>query len=507
MTTENTAMSTTRTEVLSAVGGQYFLPTQFLVPIALASTMLLLGVAWDIYSRGVDWVMLALVSMAVTISLFAWWRVMNYLRPLTALEHIADEMAKGNFRLRILGVPETKLGALCWRINDVQDQLETYFREVDTSFRLYSNGEFYRNAKPAGLHGKFVSGLESLNVSLGMMKEQTLSLMRDHLVGMSHQLNTAALHNDLNSSQSDLLKIVAEMGITCDMANANNHDAESAMNVVQEVVAHIGNIDERIAVTYDAVNQLAEKSHEINAAVTIITSIAEQTNLLALNAAIEAARAGPIGSGFAVVADEVRKLAERSKNSSKDIRDIVQSLARQAAQAMAQTTETRSLAVKSKDYVESLSGSFRQVMEASHSTHTASSHAKELAFASLIKLDHVVFKQNTYAVVGAITGEQRDRCISSISKTHKECRLGQWLHGESGQLFGTTPEFLAMEAPHRAVHEGAQQVLEKMRNDDWKTNPAIQDEIIASLREVETASQVVMGLLQAMVGKSSRPST
>jgi methyl-accepting chemotaxis protein len=492
-------MSPPPVEVLSASDGHYFLPTQFLVPIVLASLMLIMAVGWDIYSRGIDWIMLTMVFVAVAISLFAWWRVMNYLRPLSAMEHIAAEMAAGNFRLRILGVPHTKLGALCWRINDVQDQLETYFREVDTSFRLYSNGEFYRNAKPAGLHGKFVSGLESLNTSLNMMKEQTLSLMRDHLIGMSHQLNTAALHNDLNSSQADLLKIVSEMGITCDMANSSNRNAESAMHVVGEVVAHIGNIDDRITVTYDAVKHLAEKSNEINAAVTIITSIAEQTNLLALNAAIEAARAGPVGSGFAVVADEVRKLAERSKNSSKIIRDIVHALGTQATQAIAQTTETRCLAMKSRDYIESLSGSFRQVIDASHSTHAASSHAKELAFASLIKLDHVVFKQNTYAVVGTITGEQRERCVSSISKTHKECRLGQWLHGESEKIFGQTPEFLALEAPHKVVHEGAQKVLAKLLNDDWKTTPVIQAEIIATLQEVESASQVVMSLLQRMV--------
>jgi methyl-accepting chemotaxis protein len=122
--------------------------------------------------------------------------------------------------------------------------------------------------------------------------------------------------------------------------NASDSAAQVAGNacegqkIVTKAVLEMQKVAEIVRTSAVIVGSLGTKSEKISEIVNVINDIADQTNLLALNAAIEAARAGEQGRGFAVVADEVRRLAERTVNSTKQIRDMVGEIQSETMQAV-----------------------------------------------------------------------------------------------------------------------------------------------------------------------------
>jgi methyl-accepting chemotaxis protein len=104
--------------------------------------------------------------------------------------------------------------------------------------------------------------------------------------------------------------------------NAAN-TARSGVNIVEETIRGMQAIKEKVGLSSIKLQEMGERSNQINSIIETIDDIASQTNMLALNAAIEAARAGESGKGFAVVADEVRKLAERSSTATKEIASLI----------------------------------------------------------------------------------------------------------------------------------------------------------------------------------------
>ncbi|MEC1262347.1 methyl-accepting chemotaxis protein [Bacillus swezeyi] len=97
--------------------------------------------------------------------------------------------------------------------------------------------------------------------------------------------------------------------------------------------------------------QLEDKTKNIEDVVTAISAISDQTNLLALNASIEAARAGESGRGFAVVAEEVRKLAEQSAASSQHISETVKQIQLETKEAVSAMTEASKMNEEQNDMI------------------------------------------------------------------------------------------------------------------------------------------------------------
>lgn len=128
--------------------------------------------------------------------------------------------------------------------------------------------------------------------------------------------NTNDLTDRLYSEGNNLIGITEE-------TVKKSHEGKYA---IEEMVETIKSLENENKNNTESINELARRFNQVNEVVKLINNIASQTNLLALNAAIEAARAGEQGKGFAVVSGEIKKLAEMTKQSTKDISNLIGSI-------------------------------------------------------------------------------------------------------------------------------------------------------------------------------------
>ncbi|MCT2347677.1 methyl-accepting chemotaxis protein, partial [Niallia taxi] len=147
--------------------------------------------------------------------------------------------------------------------------------------------------------------------------------------------------NDMAATMAEGAKgieLIASSSLSVADYSVRVNDAANVGNkVIQDTLDELKDLNTTVTETVSIMENLGERTNRIGAISEVITNIAEQTNLLALNATIEAARAGDHGKGFAVVATEVRKLAENSKESAKEIADLIQAVKHDTETAVTST--------------------------------------------------------------------------------------------------------------------------------------------------------------------------
>ena len=143
---------------------------------AAALALLLLGGA-ALQSWQTGWQLLPLLwLLPCLLCLGLWTRSLRRdRRYLLQIQHIAQEVAHGQFSSRITNIPaHGTFHALCWDLNDMLDQLEACFREQATALQSASVGQYYRLAQPGGLRGVFTESLKRANMSLQTIEQKAL---------------------------------------------------------------------------------------------------------------------------------------------------------------------------------------------------------------------------------------------------------------------------------------------------------------------------------------------
>ncbi len=295
----------------------------------------------------------------------------------------------------------------------------------------------------------------------------TVSKLRDEV--RLHQKNYADLM-DLFGYENENLKF-ALLDLQKNISNSTTRAKESlessksveenfkkAFGDIGVILHRLDDLLERSHNVANVIKGLSKKAIEIEKSVELINEVVMQIKILSLNASVEAASAGEAGKGFAVVATEVKNLANKTSSVATQIKNAVK--------AIQQSTQDTDQEFRQID--DNIQNIHQNTVNFSSEIHALNDLTKysmselnvlgDTVFMSLAKLDHVLWKVNTY-----ISAHQAKPAFDFVD--HHNCRLGKWYYeGNGNRYFSHTSGYKELEAPHAKVHNGTHKVFELIQH-------------------------------------------
>lgn len=300
------------------------------------------------------------------------------------------------------------------------------------------------------------------------------------------------LKKGLTNIQSNLAETVTVNGQNIDTCRQIETNCSQLSTDSDDIRSDTDNFSQSVSELRHLIERTNQHVSGISRLSLAIEKISNQTNLLALNATIEASRAGDAGKGFAVVANEVKSLAGSVREAAASISTTACEVLEASAQAADRIREMDS---RSNELREKTSELARRIHETNQMNAVATdrvSSANDRVFMSLAKLDHVVWKVNTYLSV--VEGEP-----NLVFVDCRNCRLGKWYHeGDGKQSFSHTKSYQALEVPHAKVHNATKKVLELVQG-ELEISTETEIEITQALKEMEDGSDGVFSCLDDML--------
>ena len=300
------------------------------------------------------------------------------------------------------------------------------------------------------------------------------------------------LRSDLANVQQGLASSVEFNRCSTDLCRETEETFAGLARESEQINTRTVEQSESISESRKLVDKAAEQLNAVNTAAAMIKDLADQTNLLALNAQIEAARAGSAGAGFSIVAQEVKNLSKETDSAVQKIEMSVAAIDTTSKEISERIHQLETASEDIKQTISQFDGQIRETQGRNTETLHRLVSSTDSVFMSLAKLDHIIWKVNTYRSV------LEESPQFAFVDCHN-CRLGKWYYeGDGNSSFSSTTSFKKLEKPHSIVHNATKHVFELLEATDGVHDmPAI----AAALSEMEGGSDGVFAVLDQILSE------
>ncbi len=320
------------------------------------------------------------------------------------------------------------------------------------------------------------------------LSEQLYCELNNPDVKFEHMLLKCAVEciSHVEGVRETVLSSYQAIDLESKSSNKINGLLDVSSDILNNIMSEVKNVNHEMGGMKKNISELSQMAGNINNFVSTISKISEQTNLLALNAAIEAARAGDAGRGFSVVADEVRSLANNTNASANEVAELVGGIIESTSETVISVNDIKKSNSQLSDGVERLNNDYALIITYCTSMKETINHASLQTFMQTVKLDHIVWKGEVYAVASGVS----HKSIDDFSD-HTMCRLGKWYQSTGFEKYGQISAFKKLNEPHREVHKNGVEALALILRGE-------KEQAIKYLFAMEDASRMVMNYLDEL---------